>query len=106
MRTSQRDQGGVVTFDAAVSDAPSGSGVGQPGGIPFAFTRIATGTYRLNFDPRLTPIAAGANATATAYNASAVNLAAGTAQVTLGNAAFAGTNGSFSFSITARDART
>jgi hypothetical protein len=35
MRTSQRDQGGVVTFDAAVSDAPSGSGVGQPGGIPF-----------------------------------------------------------------------
>lgn len=50
MRTTQRDQaGGIITFGATVADAASGSGVAQPGGIPFTFTRQAAGTYYYRF---------------------------------------------------------
>ena len=41
MRTTQRDQGVSVT--GVVVDAASGTGVFQPGAIPFVYTRAATG---------------------------------------------------------------
>jgi hypothetical protein len=61
MRSAQRDQGGTLTFGAGVADAPSGSGVAQPGGIPFTFTRTATGVYDYRISGRLVPLSVNAN---------------------------------------------
>lgn len=63
MRTTQRDQGLPATLSATVNDAASGSGVFQPGSVPFVFTRTAAGLYTLNFDTRIRAVAASVNPT-------------------------------------------
>jgi hypothetical protein len=62
MRTAQRDQGGTTTFGAVVSDAPSGSGVAQPGSVPFTFIRTGPGVYTYKLDPRINVLDATASA--------------------------------------------
>jgi len=48
MRSTSKDSGDkskYITFSADVGDAASGSGLAQPGNIPFSFVRISTGVY-------------------------------------------------------------
>jgi hypothetical protein len=105
VRTAQRDQRGTTTFGGYIVDAPSGAGA--VGGVQFTFTRTGTGSYRLDFDVRLTPTAV----TATADNADRVVMIGGIAPGTftvlrhIGNTS-AAENGGFFFSCTCLDKRT
>jgi hypothetical protein len=105
VRTQQRD-GSTVTIGATLGDAPSGSGVLQPGGIPFTFTRTATGTYVLRFDTRIVPVAAFANPATGGYVAIINLMSAGFVQAFMFNNAWAPVNGNVSILIDALDKRT
>jgi hypothetical protein len=72
MRTTQRDQGGTLSFGADVTDAASGAGVAQPGGIPFTFTRTGAGQYTYNIDPALRAVTVTANVWSGQGNGTAV----------------------------------
>lgn len=106
MRTTQRDQAATTTFGAAVSDAPSGSGVAQPGSVPFTFTRTGTGVYAYRFDTRLMPVTVNPTAnSATGHSAATGSFAPGAFNVTT-LASNAPANGSHYWSCTALDKRT
>jgi hypothetical protein len=60
MRSGERDHGGTIQFGGHLVDAASGSGVAQPGSIPWTFTRTAPGSYTINFDTALTVLAVSA----------------------------------------------
>jgi hypothetical protein len=58
MRSLARDQGSKhIQFNVRTPDAASGSGIAQPGNIPYVFTRTAVGQYVYNFDPAIAPMA-------------------------------------------------
>lgn len=105
MRSRDRDRNTTVTFGASIVDAASGSGLAQPGNIPFTFTRGSTGVYTLYFDPRLIPIHGVANPTSVTLCRFS-SMSAGVATAVLENPAGTLANGSFRFSITAYDRRT
>lgn len=74
MRTTQRDQGGTSTFSASFTDAPSGSGIAQPGGVPFTFIRAQTGVYDIRFDTALSMVNVTASPNALTVNGVTVQL--------------------------------
>lgn len=107
MRTTQRDQGGMTTFSASIVDAASGSGIAQPGGIPFRWVQSVTGQYNYNFDLRLTPVAMTVSQALGNLNAGTTNLGPGQFQVatTLANTG-AAYSGAHRWTCTAIDKRT
>jgi hypothetical protein len=105
MRTTQRDQGGTTTFAASVIDAASGSGVAQPGAVPFTFTRTGAGSYTVNFDTRLTPVAPVVVPADKAVSRCSGG-APGTFNVFVESPPGTFVNGSWRFSCTALDKRT
>jgi hypothetical protein len=106
MRTSQRDQGGTITFAGNAVDGPTASGVAQPGAIPFTAVRNATGNYTVRFDPRIVPLSANGNATNNFQFAAGGVLGAGVLVFTLIDANGLAGNASFAFTCTALDKRT
>jgi hypothetical protein len=78
MKTRQQDQGRLIQCGAYVPDAAAGSGVFQPGSIPFTSTRIGTGSYRIDFDGRILPRTASSGAAGATNGARVFSFAAGT----------------------------
>lgn len=106
MRTAQRDQSGTITLSASVPDLPSGSGVLQPGAVPFTFTRVSAGVYEMRFDTRILPIAGSAALTTGVGFAILAVPNPGLVRVATYGSGGALTNVSFSFVVTAVDKRT
>lgn len=107
MRTTQRE-GGYVTFNGYVKDAASGSGIAQPGNIPYTYTRTATGNYTVTVDSRITVLSftvlsiAGMGFTAVANS---LPPTAGSFGVAVLGSGGGNTNSHFHFTCTARDTR-
>jgi hypothetical protein len=76
MKSTPRDQVATISFGARCADVPSGSGVAQPGAIPFTYTRTAAGQYAYRFDARILALAVLANADYQIANQAATALAA------------------------------
>lgn len=53
MRSVGKDVGSTLVFGALDADAASGSGVAQPGNIPYVWQRAATGQYTYTIDSRI-----------------------------------------------------
>jgi len=105
MRTRERDTSGLTTFGAYT--AGTGSGVAQPGNVPFTVTPGATGNYTVNLDPRLVPLSISAQSGTFTRLATAGVAGPGalTCVRVIANTG-AGENGGFYFVCTARDMRT
>lgn len=107
MRSKARDQGGYTTFSGLFDGVAAASGVGiASGGIPFTWTRNATGSYTVRFDQRLTTVAYTMNVSGGFYSAAVGGNFAG--QMTVAVTDFNGVvqNGVIHFQCTARDQRT
>jgi hypothetical protein len=106
VRSTERDQAGIVRFGAMVADAASGSGVAQPGAVPFTFARTGTGAYQITVDPRLTVLTGIANGNDTGVVFANVSAPSGSRfNVVCRNDAGVLTNSGFHFNCTARDGR-
>lgn len=103
MRSRARDVSPVIQFSLNIVDAVSGSGIAQPGSIPFAFTRVSTGVYGINLDGRLRPIQAQVTPAFTRQVSVAVDV--GFIQVVVTDSTGAVANGNFNVSVTAIDKR-
>jgi hypothetical protein len=106
MRTTQRDQGGTITFAGTAVDGPTASGVAQPGSIPFTVVRNATGSYTVRFDRRLMTLAVNANCTNNYLLAAGGSVGAGGFAMTLLDVNGAVGNANFGFTCTVLDRRT
>lgn len=107
MRSTQADAPGrTITFAGVFTDAATGSGVAQPGSIPYTFIRTNS-AYQFFFDTRLRALSATALVDNTARAMSSAGLGAGTFTIirflTGSGAAEAGGS---TFSCTALDRRT
>lgn len=106
MRSTYRDHGGTITFNGAFADAASGSGLAQPGGIPFVFVRQSAGIYIVNIDPAILPIAGQATTDGSVSTyAQADSFQAGLFRLVSRNDTGTPTNGNMRFAVTARDGR-
>jgi hypothetical protein len=105
MRSTQKDADNFIICGSHVSDAASGSGLMQPGGIPFVFTRTGTGQYLINFDSRITPIHIEATGQSGASPWALPTWLPGAISIIAVNASGAPFNSDFRFSVTAFDKR-
>jgi hypothetical protein len=109
MRSSQSDQrGGSITFSAGFDgiNLASGSGVAQPGSIPFSWVRSSQGNYSVRFDSRLIPSGYNANVNGGFFfSAVGPNVSPGSISFAVLDANGAMQNGIINFTCTARDTR-
>jgi hypothetical protein len=106
MRSTARDESATYTIGGFIIDAPSGSGVAQPGNVPYAFTRAAAGSYNVTVPSGVTPLNGTMTPSAGGREALAlVGAIANGIQYQVANSTGTQVNGSFSWQMLVRDSR-